>query len=192
MRFNKITLFVILLVLLALGVSATALAKKPVTDPEMVIWELTKTDVTAPGEVTEMKEGLFIQGYTLEAEARSKGRNIIPNGVFQLTMDAFSPNEDMPGQPAGFWYVIGTWTITKDNANPANAKLKHNPDIVEGSLTAALPFNPTNGAGGWTGKSTIQMALAAGRWTKGEGTLTFQGDLQGDLFLDLVRWPGAE
>lgn len=192
MRFKKITFIVIMLVLLALVISATALAKKPVTDPEMVIWELTDTKVVAPGQTVEMEEGQFIQGYTLEAKAKSKGGNIVPNGVFRLTMDAFSPYQDMPGQRAGYWYVNGTWTVTKNNANPDNANLKHNPDVVDGTLMAELPFNPTGGAGSWTGKSTIQMALAAGRWTKGEGTLTFLGDLQGDLFLDLVRWPGAE
>ena len=192
---NRKKIPIIVMLVLALAVillTSSALAKKPVTSPDMVIWELTDTTVVSTGQIVEMKEGLFIQGYQLEAKAKSKGGNIIPNGDFQLTLDAFSPYQDMPGQKAGFWYVSGTWTVTKKNADPANAKLKHNPDAVEGTLVAELPVNPTGGAGGWTGKSAIQMALAAGSWTKGEGTLTFQGDLKGDLFLDLVRWSETE
>jgi hypothetical protein len=179
-------------VLLLTLISASALAKKPLTDQEMVIWALTKTEVVDPGKTTQMDEGVFIQGYTLEAKARSKGGNVVPEGTFHLTMDAFSPESDMPGQLTGFWYVQGHWTITKKNADPNTLKVKHNPDKAEGILVAEVPFNPTMGAGNWTGRAVMQMALAAGRWSRGEGTLTFGENLEGDLFLPLERWPEVE
>ena len=127
--------------------------------------------------------------HTLEAMARSKEGNVIPEGTFHLTMDAFSPKSNMPRQREGSWYVQGHWTITKKNADQNTLKVKHNPDKAEGILVAEVPFNPTMGAGNWTGKAHIPMALTAGRWSRGSGTLTFDENLEGDLFLPLERWP---
>lgn len=147
-------------------ISDSALAEEPLTAMETVIWELTKTEVVAPGQTTELDEGSFTQGYILEAKARSKEDNVVPEGTFRLTMDAFSPVSDMDGQRVGFWYVRGHWTITKKDADPDTLKVKHNPDTAEGMLIAEVPFDPT-GAGNWTGKADIQMALVAGRWRQG-------------------------
>jgi hypothetical protein len=191
MKNSKPWIAVIGVVLLTL-ISASALAKKSLTDKEMVIWELTKTEVVDPGQTKESDEGIFIRGYTLEAKARSKGGNVVPEGTFRLTMDAFSPELNMERQLAGFWYVQGHWTITKKDADPNTLKVKHNPDKAEGMLVAEVPFNPTIGSGNWTGKAFIQMALVAGCWSRGVGTLTFGENLEGDLFLALERRPEAK
>lgn len=186
-----IVVVIVLIVSVTLAVS-TAVAKKPLTNQEMVIWDLSKTEVIDPGTVVEMQEGIFVQGIILEGKAKSKGGNVIPEGKFHLQMDAFSPYENMEGQKAGFWYVNGKWTITKNNADPAELKIKHNPSTAEGALIAELPFNPATGVGNWTGKAVLQMALAAGQWSRGEGTLTFRENLEGDLFLPLERWPESK
>jgi len=191
MRNKTIPIIVIAFVLL---VSVTLLvttvgAKKTLTNQEMVIWELTKTEVVDPGTLQNASEGYYLTGYTIEGKAKSKGGNVIPDGYFRMTMEVFSPNEDMGSQKAGFWYVTGTWTITKKNADPESLKVKHNPDKAEGMLFAELPFDPSNGVGNWTGKAVLPMALAAGNWSRGEGSLTFGENLEGDLFLPLERWP---
>ncbi len=191
MKLRKIIFVLVLLLAISVAVGS-AFAKKPLTTPDSVIWELTDTKVIQEAQRVEMKEGIYLTGFTIEAKARSKGGNVIPNGVFRLSLNAFSPYEDMGSQKAGFWYIQGAWTVTKKNADPEALKHKHNPEVVEGTLLAELPYNPTTGAGNWTGKAMIQMALTAGNWSRGEGTLSFADNLDGDLFLALEFWPGAK
>ena len=191
MRKKTIPMIIVAFVLL---VSVTLLvttvgAKKSFTDQDMVIWELSKVEIVDPGTPVEIAEGDWVRGYTLEGKAKAKGGNVIPEGYFRLEIDSFAPYEDMGVQKAGWWYVTGSWTITKKNADPEMLKTKHNPGIVEGTFIGQLSFDPTNGAGNWTGKAILPMALAAGNWSKGEGTLTLGENLEGDLFLSLERWP---
>ena len=63
---------------------------------------------------------------------------------------------------------------------------------MEGKFIGEISFDPTSGVGNWTGKAVLPMALTAGNWNKGEGTLTVNDDLTGYLFLSLETWPGAE
>lgn len=188
---KKILIIILMLVLMATLVAGSALAKKPYIEQDFVIWDLSKAEVVQAAVPEENEVGVFLRGFTLEAKAKSQGGNMVPEGVFRLSLDAFSPYADLPasGQKAGYWYVYGTWTITKKNANPEALKFKHNPEVVEGVLVAELPFDPTTGAGNWTGKAVLQTALAAGRWSRGEGSLTFLSDLDGSLFLDLELLP---
>jgi len=184
--------------LLVLLVSASTLAaaplfkKAPSIVDEMVVWELTKTTVVDPGQTNVDGMGTFVEGYTIEAKAKAKHNNVVPEGSFWLTLTAFSPANDMPGQKAGLWYVQGKWRITKKDADPEALKVRHNSEVIEGSLKAELDFNPATGQGNWTGVAWVPMSLAAGNWAKGEGTLTFDGNLEGDLFLPLEIWSKSE
>lgn len=189
---NRKLLIILILVGLALLLLFNgALAKKSVIEKGMVIWKLTQSTVVDSGTQVDMAEGVFIKGYTIVAKAKAKNTQMVPEGDFRLTFDAFSPYEDMGKQKAGFWYVQGQWTVTAADVDPAELALKHSPYRAEGTVMAELPFDPTTANGNWTGKSVLQMALAAGRWTKGEGTLTFGNNLEGDLFLNLDQWPVA-
>jgi len=191
MQMRKKTIFIIALVLL---ISITLLvntagAKKTLTNQEMVIWELSNIEVVDQGALQEKTaEGYYLTGYTIEAKAKSKHNNVIPEGYFRMTMEIFSPHEVMGSQKPGFWYVTGTWTVTDKKADPETLKVKHNPGKAEGILMAELPFNPVAGADKWTGKAVMQMGLAAGQWSRGVGSLTFRGNQEGDLFLPLERW----
>ena len=173
-------------------IASSVLAKKPVVNPELVIWNLSKIQVVNEGTLVELKEGVYYQGYTIEAKAKAKGGNIVPDGIFVLTMDVFSPYEDMVSQKAGFWYVQGTWTITKNNAPEEELKVKHNPNKAEGIVIAELTYNPIITGTNWTGRAVMQMGLAAGQWSRGDGTLTFNESIGADLFLNLSRWQEAE
>lgn len=189
---RKYIMMLILVAAIALLAINSIGAKEPVIAQEMVIWEISKATVVDPGSFEEMDEGQFFKGYTIEAKAKAKHNNVVPEGTFRLTLDAFSPNEDMGSQKAGFWYVQGHWTITKKNAPQNELKVKHNPNKAEGFLIAELAANPVTTNGNWTGKAALPMVLAAGRWSRGEGTLTFGDNLEGDLFLKLDRWPEAK
>ena len=191
MKLRKIYLMPVVVLAVAL-VTSSVTAKKPLTEVEMVIWELTKTEVVESGIIDEMEEGLFVTGYTVEAKAKAKGGNVIPEGYFRLKLDAFSPFEDMGSQKAGFWYVQGHWTVTNKDGDEKELKVKHNPGKIEGILIAELPSDPTTGEGNWTGKAVIPMALTAGQWSRGEGSLTFRENMNGELFLPLERRPATQ
>ena len=112
MRNRKVWIIVIGALVITL-VSASALAaapmlrKAPSIVDETVIWELTKATVVAAGQTTTDGMGTFTDGYTIEAKAKAKHNNVVPEGDFWLTLTAFSPAKDMPGQKEGFWYVEG-------------------------------------------------------------------------------------
>ncbi|MFN2278607.1 MAG: hypothetical protein ACK2UR_13405 [Candidatus Promineifilaceae bacterium] len=190
--YRKLIILLVLVAVVALLAINSILAKEPVIEQEMVIWEISKAKVVDPGSTVDMAEGQFFTGYTIEAKVKAKNNNVVPEGDFRLTLDAFSPYEDMGKQKAGRWYVQGHWTITKKNADEKELKVKHNPNKAEGTLVAELTDIPMTKKGNWTGKAILPMVLAAGRWSRGDGTLTFGPNLDGDLFLQLDRWPEAK
>ncbi len=186
---SKKILLIAIPVLVLLLISASALAAKPNISSDVVVWELTKTVVVDPGQTVTMEEGILTTGYTVEAKARSKGGNLVPEGTFRLTFDVFAPSHDLPPQKAGMWYVVGSWTITKKDASPESTKLRHSPDVVRGRIKTELPFNPLEGQKNWSALASLPMSPAAGRWGRGAGSLALNARLEGELFLDLKLWP---
>jgi len=195
MRNRKIWVIVIGALLVTL-VTASALVAAPltkkVTTAEEVVWELTKVEVVDSGQTLTSSEGTWISDYTIEAKAKAKNNNVVPEGQFRMTLSLFSPNGDMPGQKAGLWYVQGKWTITKQNYDPATVKVRHNPDVMGGDLMAELTFNPLESQQNWSAAARLPMSLAVGRWSKGDGSFSFNGQLEGDLFLALELWPEVQ
>ncbi len=192
---NKKLLVVAVGGLLGLLISATALAspllkQDPITD-EVVVWELTKTTVVDPGQtVTVPGEGTFVTGYTIEAKAKAKNNNVVPEGQLRLTLNLFSPENDKPGQEAGHWYVEGAWIITKKDADPELVKVKHNPEVIRGKVKTNLAFNPIDSQQNWTAEARLPMSLAAGKWGRSKaGTLSLNAQMEGDLYLDIAYWP---
>jgi hypothetical protein len=186
-----LNVFVILLVLL---VSASALAASPLIQRapiinETVIWQLTDVQVVNRGQTVMIPEGRLTTGYAVEATATSQEGSLVPEGKFQLTLTAFSPRRDMPGQRAGRWYIQGDWVITDVNASEEEANARHSPAIVKGALLADLTFNPATDPDAFTAWTQLPMSPAGGRWRKGEGTFSVNERFEGDLFLALERWP---
>ena len=191
MRLKKLLLILALVLPFAM-VTATGLAKRSTISEDLVIWELTQIQVMSEGQPVDLREGLFTTEYTIEARAHAKNSDLIPNGVFRLTFSAFSPFEQMDAQKAGYWYIQGTWSITRDNPNLEAMQAKHNSEIIEGTVIAEVPFNPTESLNNWTALARLTMSLVGDGWADGEGTLTFNQDNTGSLFLDLTRWPNIQ
>ncbi len=184
------TLLVLLVVASTLAAASPLIRKAP-TASETVIWKLSKAQVVDPGQTTATQEGTLTTGYTIEATAKSKEK-LVPEGTFRLTLSAFSPSKDMPGQKVGRWYVVGKWSITDKNAKPDSDKLRHTPDVLKGDLQADLTFNPAASPGNFSALARFPMSLIGGRWGKGEGTFSVNGQLEGDLFMALERWPETQ
>jgi len=188
---------------LALGmvfllVAVSVQAARPNPAKETVSWRLSGASIVDPGQTVELPAdeqvgfpgGILTTGYTIEAKASSNHGNIIPEGTFRLTLSAFTPNQDMEGQPAGAWYIEGNWTIVDKNASKDALKARHNPFTFEGKVRAELPFNPALEKNAWSAKAFVPMSLTAGQWTQGkEGILTLDSKNEGDLTLNIELRP---
>ncbi len=153
-------------------------------------WRLTSAKVTATGETAKMQQGTLTTGYTVVAVATAITKGApIEKAKFELTLSAFSPSKDMPGQKAGRWYLRGTWTLTDQNATQADLEVRHNPAVIRGDLLTELSFNPATDPGAFSGKFSLPMSLAAGQWSKGEGTISFDENFEGSIYLAADEWP---
>jgi len=74
-----LTLFLIAVVLF----SGSALAANPVLGQETAVWELTQTRIIDSGNVIYLDDGILIHDVILEAKARARGGNLVPEGSFR-------------------------------------------------------------------------------------------------------------
>lgn len=157
-----------------------------------MIWEITNAEIVNPGQTVVTDEGTLVTGFVIEAKAKAKHDNVVPEGKIVMTLSAFSPAREMPGQQPGVWYIQGEWIITKKGASPESAKARYSSDKAQGSLQAELAFNPLTGSESWSGLAWIPMSPTAGRWSKGQGSITMSRQFEGDLLLDLSQLPELE
>ena len=160
----------------------------PRSDRE-ALWQISQTRVMAQGETTVIPEGVLSSGYVLRGKASSneEGAPFI-EGIFQVTLSAFSPTKDMPGQKAGKWYVRGDWTLTDSNADPAARQFRHNPHLISGTLTAELDFNPAETAGELEAKLFQQKsAMRQRRGGVPMGTFSGNQNFEGTLYLPALK-----
>ncbi len=59
----------------------------------------------------------------------------LARGVFSISMTAFTPSDDQPGQKKGFWYLSGNWTITASDPE------RERPFLLTGVLKGSVPFD---------------------------------------------------
>ncbi len=156
---------------------------------DFVIWQLDNIEVIDQGEMVNLVEGNFTKDVVVEARATASNGRMLPNGVFQMTFSTFTPFAEMGKQKPGFWYVQGSWTITKDNANPDAMTAQHNSEQLQGDILAEVPFDPAAQLSNWTALARLTMTLVGENWADGEGTLTLNRDNTGSLFLDLTTMP---
>ncbi len=115
--------------------------------PSKFSWRLSDPLVVDPGQTATTEQGTMTTGYTVEAQALGDGAAPIKRGRFRITLNAFSPLQDRPGQEVGSWQVTGTWTLTDVAAPPEAAKARYHPAVLRGTLRAKLGFNPATHAG---------------------------------------------
>jgi len=179
-------IFFLLPALMVLVAGLAGAEKAPGIVTTLVSWQISNASVIDPGRTEIIKQGFFTSGYTVEATAT--GGDPLPQGRFEMVLEAFSPNRDMPGQRAGYWYVKGTWAIVDPNASPEAKKARHSPAVVEGTLLAELPFNPATTPGTLT--ATIRLlSLTGGRWNRSSGTFTGNEKFEGTIDVTLDLWP---
>lgn len=164
-------------------------ARRAVVITDDLIWQISDPQVVDPGQTFETEAGTLTSGYIMEAAATAVEGDIMRDGVFRLTMSVFAPAKDLPGQEAGLWYVEGKWTLTRKNANPVTVKVRHNPDLITGNMKAELTFDPLAAPQNWSALAWLPMSPAAGRWAKGDGSLSLNSQFEGDLFLAVELWP---
>lgn len=191
---RKTMLFVISTIVLLIAtalIANTALAARPLISSGQSLFELGKFRIVDPGVTIVTEQGTFIQNVKMVADAQAKtGKlklptTLLPSAQFTMTVSAFSPKKDMPGQQAGMWYIQGEWTLTKTGTTAEVADIRNNPNEINGRIQATLKFNPFEGKRAWTAEAILPMSLAAGQWGRGEGSFTVSKNGQASLFLDL-------
>lgn len=159
---------------------------------KMFSWQLLDSEVVSPGETLTGSTGILTKGYVVEARAVSaQGSAPVRNGRYTVDMTAFSPQKNLPGQKAGFWYVRGTWTLTDLPADSEQLKAHHNPETIKGIIEAELPFNPLTEGGNFDAQVRMPMALGAAGWASGNGTFTGNERFEGTLNLRIRKTPAA-
>lgn len=144
-------------------------------------WSVGPLEVVAKGKVRRMAEGTLVDGYGLRAPARLRGDGPLDEATLVLLLSTFHPAKDLPGQPKGLYYVKGTWRLVP--AKPAaGGGARSRAEGLQGSLTAALPSDPTAGGGGFTLRTRVSPG--GGRGVRaGDGTLTVNDRLEAELNL---------
>jgi hypothetical protein len=191
---NKRLLILIIGICLVLLVSTSALAaplmQGSASEKSEVLWQLTETVVIDPGTTVKISEGVLTTGYTVEAVAKaSSDQAPVQDGTFRLTMTVFSPDDDMPGQKAGRWYVRGLWTVVDSAAKSTDVNRRHSPDAVRGLLSTELSFNPATTKSAFAADFLMPMSLNKGRWAKGEGTFFFDEQMEGSAKMAVESRP---
>jgi hypothetical protein len=148
-------------------------------------WTLTGPQLVTRGSFDVTSEGRLRMGFTVQMFATASD-SVAPfrRGVLRLTLSAFAPERDMPGQPAGFWYVTGSWRLSDAALEGDEAAVRHAPSTLQGVLAARAAFDPgRRGPGRVAATLTIPKWLAGSEWTSGGGTLSVTRDYVGELYL---------
>lgn len=180
----------ILTVFLVAVSQVPAAQKSPAIENAIFGWQLTNAKVVNPGSTSKTDEGTLTTGYTVEATAVAQGIGApVQRGTFRVTMSIFFPQQDMPGQKAGQWYLTGKWTITDAMADKKTLKIRHNQSVSKGTLKTSLSFNPAAQKGSLDAYVAIQMSPAGGRWTSAEGVFSGNERMEGFILLNGDKWP---
>jgi hypothetical protein len=155
----------------------------------LLVWNVTNARMVNAGRTERVQNGVLSAGYIVEADAAATDPSApMQRGTFRITLTAFSPAMDMPGQKAGAWYVQGDWSITDEKATEKEKAARHSPTVIKGSLTAELAFNPASDRG--TVNALIRLPLSpADRRAAGKGTFSGNEKFEGMITLNAKIWP---
>jgi len=163
----------------------------------MASWKLSNLSSGSQGQVIYIKEGTLTRQYELQADAEStSGASDIPSKArFHLTMDVFSPAQDMGMQKKGKYYVQGLWELTGEE-DPQQSVEGALTGTIQGRVQAELTFDPTTEDRDWKGIVQIPMSRVRSdsgkpgvRPMRGGGELAFVANDGGSLALDMKLWP---
>jgi hypothetical protein len=184
MRQKIISLLTACALVLAAILAASAVNAEPTT----IDWWLSNSRVVSEGITAATGEGVLTTGYEIEAAANTPAGSQSPKGIFSVTVSIFSPNHDMPGQKAGMWYVQGSWNI-KDPAPGAQPARRRDANVVRGTLSGELAFNPSKDAGHIDARVLLLRSASASRKMSGKGTFSGNEKFEGALSIIADRLP---
>jgi hypothetical protein len=155
---------------------------------ERITWTLSNARVVRRGRTAAIREGIFMNGYIVEADAVALERgSLMPEGTFRLVLAGFKPDWDIVGKRGETaWHVHGTWTITDDRVGrtPA-ARRKYG--VLNGDLVADLSFNPSRNPGAIGALVRLPVPAGDGRWAVGEGSFLGNEKFEGMLTMTFRR-----
>jgi hypothetical protein len=170
-----------LILLLAVSVAAQLQSDLELEAGREIVWLLKDPRVVDPGQTVTSPQGVMTQGYTVEATAYAPG-TMTSEGVFRITLSAFYPREDMPGQKAGKWYILGKWTIMSTEEAAKGSQTRRSGGI-RGELNGELAFNPATTPGEVKASIRVPYSRMRGSWAAGKGTFVGNEKFGGQLTL---------
>lgn len=155
---------------------------------ERITWTLSNARVVKKGRTAAIREGILMNGYTIEADAVALERgNLSPEGTFRLTLAGFQPDWDILGRRAGStWHVRGQWTITDDRIGRTR-KARRKYGVLKGDLVADLSFNPARKPGAVGAFVRLPVPAGGDRWAMGEGSFLGNERFEGTLSMTFRR-----
>jgi hypothetical protein len=148
---------------------------------ETSAWQLSELTTFYAGTSSELPEGTLVSNYVLTGKATATAGTLMKEGKFQLVLGAFWPNQDLPGQPAGSWYISGNWTLTDPTVPTPAVRQRQPPGVVTGVLVTKLDLDPTKPGQALMLPITLPIARVNGVWARGAGTLSLDPDRGGGL-----------
>lgn len=152
--------------------AGTAVALNITMEPPITehTWELSDIVVKNPGQIIEVADGTMLRNYLLSGQAHAADGSLIKDANLQIALSAFKPNRDLPGQPAGHWYVNGSWTLVDVNAPTPVRRQRNRESAIRGLLMAQMHTDLTTLEEGFTLNLHLPMGPVLGRWSRGTGT----------------------
>lgn len=192
--FSQRTLLLLGLVFLLLQVNSVTAQSANIHDARLT-WFLRHGVLVSVGETVTIEQGTMVRDVMIEAKAVSSDPSLIEEGVFQATLSAFSPSKSSARQVVGVWYVRGQWSLRNVNASQGH-NYRRMPGVIAGQLQMILPENPVVYSGIWSATLRIPQTVfepigpaKIRQPLRGEGLLILDGELTGELTLNLKLWP---
>jgi hypothetical protein len=155
---------------------------------ERITWTLSNARVVRKGRTAAIREGILLNGYTVEADAIAMDQGMLmPEGTFRLVLAGFKPDWDIVGKRGETtWHVRGTWTIT-DKRIGRTSETRRKYGVLNGDLVADLSFNPARKPGEVGALIRLPVPAGDGRWTTGEGSFFGNERFEGTLSMTFRR-----
>lgn len=166
----------------------TIVASPPTLAAEQA-WSLSDIVIDRPGRASRLADGIVID-YVLRGSATASAGTDVKEGSFQISISAFQPSRDLPGQPAGRWYIRGDWSITDAQAPPPAPGQRHRRGVLAGTLVSTMDADPLATAQDVVLPLQLPMTLTESSWVRGKGTLSLADSQErGSITLVVSRRP---
>jgi hypothetical protein len=148
-------------------------------------WTIGDTVVVDQGRRDDAGTGTLRTGYVVRGDAVSEDvvAGVTRRAQFEVTVTAFRPDRDLPGQTKGRWYITGAWVLRGLTADD----VRHGDGILRGTLRAESAVDPAAGERPLAAALDLPLWLAGEQWLAGNGVFSGTSRFEGSLALTITQ-----